>query len=379
MRRYLRKNNNKYDNMNKSVFIAIIIAALAVFWIFTGLFFGESSSEDSLGQKEEKTLLEATEGDIPKVRVRDLTSQPMEDVIEITGRTRASRQVYLKSETDGQVVSVLVEKGAIVKKGQLLVKLAMQDRSARVLEAEQLLSQRNIQYKASKELAEKGFNSRVRLAESRAQLETARVQLKRARIELSNIRVKAPFDGVVNNQMVEIGDYVSKGTSLFDVVDLDPIEISGFLTEKQITHAHEGMLVEAELLNGEEVNGAISFIAPVASVETRTFEMEITFSNEAYKIKEGLTAKIKIPVREMNAYKISPSILSLTDSGAVGVKIVNADNRVEFKEIRLLKDTPEHLWISGLPETVRIITVGQEFVVSGQEVEPVLEEGSSAQ
>jgi multidrug efflux system membrane fusion protein len=99
--------------------------------------------------------------------------------------------------------------------------------------------------------------------------------------------------------------------------------------------------------------------------------MEMTVANDDQTIKEGLTAKILIPYQEDKAFRVSPSVLSLADNGAVGVKIVNAQNIVEFKPVQLLKDTPDYLWISGLPDTVTLITVGQEFVVTGQKVTPI--------
>lgn len=360
--------------MKKPLLIAIIITVVAVLWIISGLIGrGESSPApaEQAGQAQEIQ-------DIAEVRVRDLSAQAMADKIEVTGRTRASRKISLRAETDGQIANIAVEKGQLVKKGQILAKLELRDRAARVLDTEQTLNQRQIQYNAAKELAEKGFNSRVRLAEARAQLESARAQLKQARVELSNVNIKAPFDAIVNNQTVEIGDYVSKGDDMFDLVDLNPVEIVGFLTEKQMEYVAEGTKAVAELLRGEMVEGEITFIAAAANSETRTFEMEMMLPNPEHKIKEGLTAKINIPVSEASAYKISPSILSLADDGTVGVKIVNENSQVEFKPIKLLKDTPEYLWVGGLPETVRIITVGQEFVIPGQTVKAVpAEEGQS--
>ncbi|HPF78487.1 MAG TPA: efflux RND transporter periplasmic adaptor subunit [Alphaproteobacteria bacterium] len=364
--------------MKKSLFIAVVIAVVATLWVLSGQFSRDNNmaNSDTAGTQapSEENL---GNNDIPEVRVRDLTAQPMEDEVEVTGRTQASRQVNLKAETEGAIASILVDKGDVVKEGQILAKLALRDRAAQVLDAEQLLNQRQIQYNAAKELTEKGFNSRVRLAEARAQLEAARAQLKQAKVELANINIKAPFDAVINDQMVEIGDYVSKGNDVFELVDLDPIEITGYLTEKQIGNVSEGIQAVAELLKGEEVTGEITFIAAAADPQTRTFKMEMTLPNPEHSIKEGLTAKIKVPIREDVAYKVSPSILSLADDGTVGVKIVNDNNQVEFKPVRLLKDTPEYLWIGGLPDHVRIISVGQEFVINGQTVKPVPAEGKS--
>lgn len=354
--------------MKKPIFIAIIIAVVATLWVLSGVLSNQEAPETTEPNNAELNEVDS----LVDVRVADLRAEFLKDDVEITGRTISSRKITMRSETEGQVSSIQVDKGERVTKGQILAKLKIKDRGALVLEAEQLLNQRKIQFNAAKELSEKGFTSRVRLAEAKAQLESASAQLKQARVELANIHIKAPFDGIINNQSVEVGDFVSKGDEMFGLVDLDPLKISGFLTEQQIINLSEGSPATALIIPAQEVEGIVTFIASAADPDTRTFEMEMTLPNPDYKIKEGLTAKIKIPVQERKAYKVSPSILSLSDVGAVGVKTVNADNIVEFKPVRLLKDTPDHLWIGGLPDNIRLIIVGQDFVTSGQEVNPVL-------
>ncbi len=360
--------------MKKSFFIAVFILLLATVWVLSGVLGNKDNNAEvnevvsSNSEPEQPQAKKEIE-----VRVADLEAQLMKDDVIVTGRTQASRKVNLSAEISGQIVSILVEKGGIVSKGAIIAKLGTQDRGARVSEADQLVKQRQIQYNASKDLSEKGFNSKVRLAEARAQLESARAQLKQARVNLSNINIKAPFGGVINDQMVEIGDYVSPGTNIVSLVDLNPIEISGFLTEKQLMGVSTGVESGIEFLDGQKVQGTINYIASVADEQTRTFQMEVSVANPELKIKEGLTAKIKIPLAQVEAYKISPSILSLSDKGSIGVKIVDENNVVKFMPARLLKDTPEYLWIGGLPEKIRLITVGQEFVVEGQTVNPVVE------
>ena len=60
--------------------------------------------------------------------------------------------------------------------------------------------------------------------------------------------------------------------------------------------------------------------------------------------------------------------MSLSDQGKLGIRVVNNKNEVEFKTIKILEDTTEGLWISGLPPKARIITLGQEYVFQGQTV-----------
>ncbi len=361
--------------MNKSILIALVITVVAALWILSGFNGEEESSTNALETVGQISEADLKQKDILEVRVQNLTAQMMDDEIEVTGRTQASRQVIIRAETEGQIASLQVDKGDKVKKGQVLARLEVRDRSARVEEAQQILKQREIQFNASKELAEKGFNSRVRLAEKEAELQSARAQVKQAQEELSDIVIRAPFGGIINDQMIEIGDYISKGDELLEIVDLNPIEISGFLTEKQIDSLSEGDIASAVLLNTQVVEGTVTFIAAAADINTRTFKMEMTVPNQDHAIREGLTAKILVPFKEDKAYKISPSILSLADDGTVGVKTVNSNNIVEFRPIKFLKDTPDYLWIGGLPDSIQVITVGQEFVVSGQKVKPIQSQG----
>ena len=369
--------------MKKSILIALVMTMAAVIWMLSGVL-GQKSQEDASNIVVSDTSKVAPpdntkEEKIPQVRVRQLTAQLMDDDIEVTGRTQASRQVVLRAEAEGRIKSLRIKKGDFVQTGQVIATIDVRDRVAQLEQARQLLKQRDIQYKASKELADKGFNSAVRLAEKEAELKAARAQVKLAQEKLNLTTITAPFDGIINDKMVEIGTYVSSGNEIAEIVDLTPMKIIGFLTEKQIDGLKTGDLANAVLLNGRVVEGQVSFIASAADVTTRTFAMEMTVDNNDLSIKEGLTAKILVPFKQDNAYKISPSILSLADDGAIGVKIVNANNRVEFKPVTLLKDTPDYLWITGLPNDVRIITVGQEFVISGQRVEPVLVETNKGQ
>ncbi len=357
--------------MKKSVFIALFIFIAATLWILSGIKKDDSTPSLADQSQESAPVSSEVEQKIQEVRVRTLNAEEMNDTVEVTGRTQASRQVIIRAEAEGQIASLEVKKGEQVIKGQILAKLAIRDRAAKLEEAKQLLNQRQIQYNAAKELAEKGFNSRVRLAEKEAELKSARAQVKQQQDQISRIIIRAPFGGIINKQMIEVGDYVTAGRDVFEIVDLNPIEIVGNLTEKQIGHLNEGDEASAILLNNQKVKGNVSFIAAAADTNTRTFEMEMTVPNDDQSIKEGLTAKILVPYKEKKAFRVSPSVLSLADNGAVGVKTVNAQNIVEFKPVQLLKDTPDYLWIAGLPDQIKLITVGQEFVVAGQEVKPV--------
>jgi multidrug efflux system membrane fusion protein len=61
-------------------------------------------------------------------------------------------------------------------------------------------------------------------------------------------------------------------------------------------------------------------------------------------------------------------VLTLDDEGRVGVKIIDSSSRVRFLPVDLISDTPDGMWLGGLPDTIELITVGHEFVSVGQQV-----------
>lgn len=354
-----------------SKIIAIIIAVVALGWIISGFILpGPQKNDGSEGQKAQ-----IHEKKIMAVRVRDVEAESFIGDVIVTGRSRASRTVEIKAETDGQVSEIIKEKGEQGVRDEVIARLELRDREARVKEARQRLSQRQIEFNAAKKLKDKGFNSEVRYAQASADLETARAELKNAEVDLAKTKIVLPFDGVIYEQVIEVGDFVSVGDPMFTVVDLDPIELVAFVSERNIAGVRTEQKARAEFLDGQVIEGIVSYIAPAADPDTRTFRVEISGPNVDFAIKEGMTANVYIPQAARPAHKISPSVLVLNDEGQVGVKVVDDKNKVVFMPVSILADTPEHMWVGGLPEKVRLITVGQDFVSSGQMVKPVKAEG----
>lgn len=356
--------------MKSSKYIAVGISVVVLIWILSGIF---SSGSGENGKEPEVGTASTTK--VAEVRVRDIVAQSYANDIVVTGRTKASRSVEIKAKTRGQIQVLMKEKGTRVDEHEVIARIELSDREAKVIEAKQRFAQRQIEYDAAMSLENEGFNSKVTLTRSLADLETARALLTKAVIEHENTKIKVPFNGLIYDQMIEVGDYVSVGDTMFTIVDMDPIELVVFVSERNISSIRLGHDASAEFYNGDTIMGKVSYIAPVAYQATRTFRVEISTPNPDYSIKDGLTAKVRISVEEKKAHKISPSVLSLNDIGQIGVKIVDAQNKVQFVPITILSDTSDYMWILGLPDNVKLITVGQDFVSHGQTVQPVATDG----
>jgi len=181
-------------------------------------------------------------------------------------------------------------------------------------------------------------------------------------------KIVAPFSGYLETLRVNEGDFLNTGAVCAALIDPDPMLIVADIAEKDIAQVELGSEASAKLISGRHISGEVTFIASSADKNTRTFRVEISVDNKDRTIRDGVSAEIYIKGKQEAAHKISPAILSLNDQGKLGVRTVTADNRVEFKEINILEDTNSGMWVSGLGEEARIITLGQEYVFQGQTV-----------
>lgn len=356
-----------------SYLVALLLALAAIGWILSGQFAGREpvAAPNGVGSA-------ADEAPPPQVRVRILSAEPRTTEIVLRGRTEASRAVLLRAETRGSVAEILVEKGRPVAAGEPLLRLAENDRRARLRQAEALLAQRRIEYEAASRLAERGHRAETAVAEARAQLEEARAAVAAIELDIAHTAVRAPFDGLLEERPVELGDFVDVGDAVARIIDLDPVLVVGQVSERDVGRLQEGALGRARLVTGQEVEGIVRYVAAVADEATRTFRLELEVANPDLEIVQGVSAEIRLPVASLLAHRVSPAVLTLDDAGLLGVKTVNAAGIVEFVPVRIAADEADGVWIVGLPETVTLITVGQEFVIAGQRVRPVPETARSA-
>ena len=314
---------------------------------------------------------EQNEAPLQQVQVRLQQAEPVYRDVTLYGRTAPARSVELKAETRGRVTAIGAERGEQVGLGEMLVRLDARDRDARLTEAQATVYQREIEYEAQKPLLEQGYITEGQLAAGAANLERARAELRRAELDLQYMTVRAPFDGAVQDRMVEVGDYLDVGDPVATFVDDRTLIVTASIAEQDVAAVRDQATAEARLITGEQVEGRIRYIAPVAEQSTRTFTIELELDNRDGRLPAGVTAELQVRAGEVLAHKMSPAVLTLNDEGVLGVKIVDAADEVVFHPADIVRSSSDGVWVAGLPERASIITVGQGFVRAGERVAAV--------
>ena len=356
--------------MRASAIIAVVLTVAVAGWMFSGQFGngGKRPAATEAGSGQPADLP-------PQVRVERMSAHSHAVAVTVRGRSEAGRRVDVRAETDGRIVEIGASRGDEVRKGGVLARLADEGRRAKVAEYKARLRQRQIHYDATETLAKKGLSSKEALATAKADIDAATAAVEQVEVEIARTRLRAPFDGLLLEGHAEFGDYLKKGDRFGRIIDLDPILFVGSVTERSLPRLRPGLPAVARSLAGEEARGTLRYIAPSADPATRTYRIEVEAANPDYRIREGVTADIAIEVDTRMAHFITPALLSLADDGTIGLKTVDERNRVHFRPVDIIEDTPDGIWLGDLPREIRVITVGQEFVVAGQEVRPVDPDG----
>lgn len=349
--------------MKRSFVLAAVLAVLAVLWVASGMIGDEPPAD-------QETVAErnAQETETITVQVRDFTAVDHPRTLIVTGRTNAIKDAEIKAETAGQVVARPARKGAVVDKGTVLLELAMDDRAARLRNAEARVGAAKIVYEASRDLQRKQFESQVKLAESNAALAEAEADLAAIKLDIARTKIRAPIGGFIDELLPGPGDYVEVGEQVATVVDLDPMRVIAYVTEREVEFLSIDDLATIELPSGRQIGGTVHYISRVANDTTRAFRVDVWFDNPDGTIPAGMTAEVRLNGGTRMAHQIPTSALTLNDQGQLGVRTVSGGT-VRFMPVTLLDDQPDGAWVTGLPDQITIITVGQEFVVDGQDVQ----------
>jgi multidrug efflux system membrane fusion protein len=303
----------------------------------------------------------------------DSIARDVENAVVLRGQTEAARQVEVRSQTSGLVASTPQRKGSFVRTGDTLCEVDPGNRPADLAEAQAKLAEAEISNVAAERLAEGGFGSETRKLSAEAALESARAAVERAETEIARLVIKAPFDGVLETDAAELGSLLQPGSPCATVIQLDPIKLVAFLPETAVAKVSTGAPATATLSDGRDVAGNVTFLARSADPDTRTFRVEIAVENDDLSIRDGQSANISITAAGLSAHFIPASALTLDNTGEMGVRVVDADNIVHFKPVRIVRDTPKGIYVAGLPDAARIIVVGQEFVSEGVVVDVTLQ------
>jgi len=344
------------------VWIALIIFIALCLWVASGMLKAQNEN-DSVNPKSAKIPL-------VKVTVEHVTADEVTREISLYGRTEPDRVATLRSEIKGLVKGVHVQEGERVSQGQKIISIDKSDFVNRLQSAQATLKQRQIELKGAQSLQDKGYQSQTAVAQAIANVEKAKADTVSLELAVLKSQIVAPFDGIINQRFVEIGDFLKEGDNIAILVDLDPLVIIANVTEINVQELKTQQQATGRMLSGDTLQGKIRYISSISEPGTNTFKIEVEVPNPDFTQMAGMSTELALPLEKTWAIRISPAVMALDEQGNLGVKTV-VDEHVKFVPIDIVKSDSQGVWLSGMGRQADIITLGHGFVRDGDKVDVV--------
>ncbi len=358
---------------------AFIVLVAASAWIVTGEFSSVGSAQGEAVSNEAGTQIQTSEGApaapqaalapvLRTVAVAEPVFAEHARTIRLSGTTGADKRVVLAARSDGVINALGLVKGSTIAEGAVVMTLESPETLAQAEIAEITLAQRERELALAQRLYAGGNTPESQLNNVRSTRDAAAAELNRARAALDRLELKAPFGGIVDQVEVELGEWVQTGAPVATILSLDPIVVRAEVSEVDVGSVAQGSKAIVTLVTGEKLQGVVRLISREASAETRTFPVEISLPNPDLALPSGMSAEVGLLADPVRAVMVPRSVITLSETGELGLRVVDADDVAHFVPVAIIDDTEAGLMVGGVPDAVRIIVAGQDLVRDGEKV-----------
>lgn len=329
--------------------------------------------------------------------------------LTVVGNLIGLQTVDIAPRVGGRLLSVNVQLGDSVRRGQVIAKVedrevaeqvnqaeaSMEVSRATIRQREADLNVAELNFERSKNLFSRQLLAKQALddAESRylaavAQVDLAKAQqsqnearLQELKFNLNNTIITSPVDGFVGKRNVDPGAMVNTNTAIASVVEISRLKLVVNVVEKDLRLVNAGDIgvVEVDAYPGEKFNGRIARVAPVLDPATRTAPIEIEIPNRDNRLKPGMYARITLTVEERKNALVAPKSAVIDFENKRGVWVPNEERRATFVPVTLGIEGAEQIEIvAGLKEGDRFVTTGAGAVRNNDQLIIAGEPGGAA-
>ncbi len=359
----ISKTNNNWLRRNaiKAIIILVAIAILTVI----------------MKMPSKKRQAPATEAPPVNVEVMTVTAEPqLADTFDLPAVVEPNRIVTVASEVSGRIERIPLEEGSKVRAGELLIQLNTDLILPEFESAKTQVERDQIEFDRMTNLVKENATTQRDLDNATSQLAISKARLEVIRARLERTRILAPTAGVLNDLLVEEGEYVDPGNPVAQVVDTDTVKVAVEVPERDIAFFSVGD--KAEIFantkgKSESLEGTVTFISELADSRTRSTRMEIILNNEQRLLRSGQIVHVRLTRRILNDAVLVPllAVIPMEDSKAVYVVNSSQAKRHEV-ELGIIRGDQVQI-TSGLEPGDKLIIAGHRFVAPGQKVNIVPE------
>jgi membrane fusion protein (multidrug efflux system) len=321
--------------------------------------------------------VEATEAPPVNVSVMTVTAEPeLADTFTLPAVIEPNRVVTVAAEVSGRIERIAPEKGDRVSAGDLLVELNSDLLRPQLEMTKAQVEFNQIEFERMEKLVKDNATARRDLDNAKTQRDVSKAQLEEIEARLERTRILAPLSGVMNNKLVEEGEYVDPGAPVAEIVEMDPVKVIVEVPESDVSFLNvaDKAEVRAEIKGKEKTMvGELIFISELADPQTRSTRVEILLENKERLLRSGQIVQVSLTRRILKDAILIPLLAVIPMEEGKSVYVVNSTEAKRYEvELGVIKGDRVQV-LSGLKPGDRLIVSGHRFVAPGQTVQIVSE------
>ncbi len=332
----------------------------------------------------------ASAQDSPRVEAVRVSERPVIETVPLTGSVTAEQRSALSPQVAGLVSRLAADVGDRVDQGDILLELDSELVEIDRNQAEANLASAEAQWADSKRQLDEARSLRdgaiaasdIRRLESeeriqRASRDAARAQFRRLEAELARHQVRAPYEGVVSARQADLGEWVTPGNPLMELVAIYPLRVEFQVPQRYYPQVDDesNLSLRFDAYPDQEFTGRIHRKVPLSESGARTFLLRVTPPSDAPELIPGLSTSGQLRLdTERSGLAVPRDALIRYPDGRVTVWIITEAEEGEISSVREQQVTPGLSaagWVeirSGLASGDVVVTRGNEGLQEGQEV-----------
>ncbi len=355
--------------------IARLLTFLFVFALISGI--------AACGGEPESTATDdsATAIETPptRVKVRQPDQEDAVVLVELPADLKPRRRATLAAEVPGKVEALHFDESSVVGAGRELAQIDTRALEQQVAEAQAMARQSKIAFDTAEKLFEQRTITNTQMLEATTARDVAEARLRSAELQLSKSVLRAPWRGRVGKKYVEVGDFVSPGQPVAELLDTRRLEVHAPAPASSVPTLAAGLSVELRIdgYAGQTFPATITRLGTELDAATRTLDVIADLDNSAGHLRPGMTARMVVPRERIAGALLVPLDAFIEVGDETVVYVVDTSSRVPVASQRKVELGPvigERVVVtSGLEPTDQVIVEGRFQVAEGQRVDPEIE------
>lgn len=288
------------------------------------------------------------------------TTHTFESSLSFLGTFEPVRQNTIGSDAQGKVISLNVDEGDYVSKGQLIAKVDDEMLELQIQNADiSIEGQKNDDARYTN-LSKENAVAGMQVEKTKLGLRTAENQKKQLQKQLRNTNIRAPFSGTITKKMIDVGSFLGNGSPVVEITDISSLKLTINVPERDILKfkQQQNVIVKADIYGNRTFEGKVTNIS-VQADKSHNFEVQITVKNPGKDLMAGMYGSVSlsnnksvsalaVPRKALVGSSKHPQVYVIRDGKAVLISFTSGTSDGDYIEV-----------VNGIRPSDRIVVKGQ--------------------